>query len=230
MQGHEVSKLARLEDGHWWYRERRHVLARLIREVPPGRALDIGAAGGGNTRVLARHGWQAVALEHTQEGARAAAVRGVPVIRGDATALPVATGSLDLVMAFDVLEHLVDDDACVREVHRVLRPGAPFLVAVPVDPRLWSEHDVAVGHVRRYRREEVLGLLRRNGFHLERRFAWNVLLRPAVRLRRRTSQGSDLQETHPLVDAALRAVITAERYLPVKDLPGVTEFVVARRA
>lgn len=229
MKGHEVSKLARLEDAHWWYRERRRILARLVSGMTPGRALDIGAAGGGNTRVLIEHGWDAVALEYTQEGALAAAVRSVPVMRADATELPLESGSLDLVMAFDLLEHLVDDDACVQEVHRLIRPGAPFLVAVPVDPRLWSEHDVAVGHVRRYRREEILDLLRRNGFEIERRFAWNVLLRPVVRLRRRTSQGSDLQDTAWVVNAALRCIIAVERYLPVKDLPGVTEFVVARR-
>ncbi|AKT51580.1 class I SAM-dependent methyltransferase [Arsenicicoccus sp. oral taxon 190] len=229
MEGHEVCKLARLEDAHWWYRERRHILGRLISGMTPGRALDIGAAGGGNTRVLLDAGWQAVALEYTQDGALAAADRRVPVMRADATELPLESGSLDLVMAFDLLEHLVDDDACVREAHRLLKPGAPFLVAVPVDPKLWSDHDVAVGHVRRYLRPELLDLLRRNGFDIERRFAWNVLLRPVVALRRRTSQGSDLQDTHWAVNAALRSIITAERYLPIKDLPGVTEFVVARR-
>ena len=123
----------------------------------------------------------------------------------------------------------MEHDACVQEVHRVLKPGAPFLVAVPVDPKLWSDHDVAVGHVRRYHRAEILDLLQRNGFEIQRRFAWNVLLRPVVSMRRRTSQGSDLQDTHWAVNAALRAVITVERYLPVKDLPGVSEFVVARR-
>jgi len=229
VEGHEVRKLARLEDAHWWYRERRHILARLISGMTPGRALDIGAAGGGNTRVLIEHGWQAVALEYTQDGALAADERSVPVMRADATNLPVQTGSLDLVMAFDLLEHLVEHDACVQEVHRVLKPGAPFLVAVPVDPKLWSDHDVAVGHVRRYHRAEILDLLQRNGFEIQRRFAWNVLLRPVVSMRRRTSQGSDLQDTHWAVNAALRAVITVERYLPVKDLPGVSEFVVARR-
>ena len=224
MEGTEVRKLAALEDAHWWYRERRH-----LRAMTPGRALDVGAAGGGNTRVLRDLGWSAAALEYGEDGALVAAERGLPVMRADATLLPVADGALDLVVAFDVLEHLVDDDACAGDILRVLRPGGTFLVAVPCDPRLWSAHDEAVGHVRRYTRATLTALLRRNGFELESVTSWNVLLRPVVALRRRSSSGSDLEDLHPLVNLGLRAVITAERYLPVRRLPGVTLLVTARR-
>ena len=58
MEGTEVRKLAALEERHWWYRERRHLLAEAIRGLEPGRAIDIGAAGGGNTMVLRRAGWR----------------------------------------------------------------------------------------------------------------------------------------------------------------------------
>jgi SAM-dependent methyltransferase len=229
VEGTEVRKLAALEDTHWWYRERRHLLAAALTGVQPGRALDVGAAGGGNTRVLRELGWDAAALEYGPEGAQVAAERGIPVMRADATLLPVQTGAMDLVVAFDVLEHLVDDDACAREIHRVLRPGGTFLVAVPCDPRLWSSHDEAVGHVRRYTRPTLQGLLQRNGFQVESMTSWNVLLRPVVALRRKASNGSDLDDLHPLVNAGLRTVITAERYLPVKKLPGVSLLVTARR-
>jgi hypothetical protein len=56
-----------------------------------------------------------------------------------------------------------------------------------------------------------------------------VLLRPVVALRRRSSSGSDLEQLHPLVNVGLQAVVTAERYLPVKGLPGVSLLVTARR-
>src|SRR6478735_4527831 len=134
MEATEVRKLPQLEDGHWWYRERRHLLAKAIAGLTPGRALDVGAAGGGNTRVLRDHGWQAVALEYGADGAEVAAGRGLPTLRSDATSLPLADDSLDLVVAFDLLEHLHDDDAAVAEVHRVLRPTGTYLVAVPAVP------------------------------------------------------------------------------------------------
>lgn len=228
MHDKEVRKLTQLEDSHWWYAERRHLLARSIAGMTPGRALDIGAAGGGNSRVLAAAGWQVVALEYGAEGAQVCKERGLDVLRADATALPIEHDSLDLVVAYDVLEHILDHDAAVREVRRVLRPGATFLIAVPCDPRLWSAHDVAVDHVRRYTTSTITDLLVRNGFEITERWSWNVLLRPTVQLRRRTSTGSDLEALPRLVNAGLRAIVTAERYLPVKRLPGVTLMLTAR--
>ncbi|MGB3828158.1 MAG: class I SAM-dependent methyltransferase [Ornithinimicrobium sp.] len=218
----EIRKLADLEDDHWWYRERRVLLARDIAELPTGTALDIGAAGGGNTRVLREAGWQAIALEYGEAGAEIARGRGLPVIRADATALPCAPASMDAVVALDVLEHLADDDAAVREIHRVLRPGGLALIAVPADPRLWSAHDEAVGHVRRYTRPELVDLFVRNGFTVESTRSWNVLLRPVVALRRRSSAGSDLEQMNPVVNRALRAVVALERVLPVGRWPGVS--------
>jgi SAM-dependent methyltransferase len=222
VEGTEVRKLAALEDTHWWYRERRHLLSQAIRGLRPGTALDIGAAGGGNTRVLQAAGWSVVALEYGPEGAEVAAERGLPVVRGDATALPVSDASVDLVVAFDVLEHILDDVRAVAEIKRVLRPDGTFLIAVPADPRLWSEHDVAVDHVRRYTRATLTSALERGGFELDWMNSWNVLLRPVVAMRRRSSSGSDLEELHPAVNLGLRAIVTAERYLPVRSMPGVT--------
>lgn len=229
MEGTEVRKLAALEDKHWWYAERRHLLAKEIAGMTPGRALDIGAAGGGNTRVLVKHGWQAAPLEYGRDGAEVAAERGLPVMRADAMRLPLQDASLDLVVAFDVLEHLQDDDACALEVKRVLKPDATWLIAVPADPRLWSAHDVAVDHVRRYTRETLTSLLTRTGFQIESMDSWNVLLRPAVALRRRSSKGSDLEDTSTVVNTALKGILTLERYLPVKQLPGVSLLARVRR-
>lgn len=228
MEATEVRKLAQLEDDHWWYRERRHLLAKEISRMAPGRAVDIGAAGGGNTRVLRSHGWDAAALEYGADGAEVAHERGLATLRGDATSLPLADDSLDLVVAFDLLEHLHEDAAAVREVHRVLKPGGTYLVAVPCDPRLWSVHDEAVDHVRRYTKPELLDLLVQGGFDVKTVASWNVLLRPVVAMRRKSSSGSDLDEVHPVVNFGLRSIITLERYLPVKSLPGVSLLVRAQ--
>ncbi len=229
MEATEVRKLAQLEDTHWWYSERRYLLAKALRARSAGRALDVGAAGGGNTRVLRRAGWNAVALEYGADGAAVAAERGLRVIRADATALPLPAQSLDLVVAFDVLEHIPDDAAAARELLRVLRPGGEALIAVPCDPKLWSQHDVAVNHVRRYTRASLRKLFLDAGFELDSMTSWNVLLRPIVALRRRSSSGSDLDELSRPVNAVLRVIVALERYLPVKRLPGVTLLATVRR-
>lgn len=229
MEGTEIRTLVRLEGRHWWYRERRALLSRQVAGLRPGRALDVGAAGGGNTLVLRGLGWSACALEYTEEGATAAAERGLPVVRADACHLPLADASVELVTALDVLEHIEDDRAAAREIHRVLLPGGHLVVTVPVDPRLWSAHDEAVGHVRRYTRKQIVRLLQDAGLEVELVRSWMVLLRPAVALRRQRSTGSDLSEPPALINAVLSAVVRVERLLPVGRMPGVSVLLRARR-
>lgn len=234
MEGTEIRKLAALEDTHWWYRERRALLDRSLRRLEgvgqrPGRALDIGAAGGGNTRVLRSRGWRPVALEYSEDGAQVAAERGLHVIRADARHLPLPSRSLDLVVAFDILEHIEEDHLAAAEIHRTLRAGASALIAVPCDMRLWSAHDVAVGHVRRYTRDTLSAVIDKAGLVIDELWSWNVVLRPIAAWRRRRSTGSDLDDLPGVVNFGLRSIITAERYLPVKSLPGVSLMLRAHR-
>lgn len=221
--------MADVEDSHWWFKERRTMLRSAIRSLRPGTALDIGAAGGGNTRVLQAAGWHAVALEYGEQGAQVASERGLPVLRGDAHHLPVRDASVDLVVAFDVIEHLEDDAAATREIVRVLRPGGTALIAVPAGMDLWSAHDDEVGHVRRYDRHGLQQVLSEGGLVVDDLRSWNVLLRPIVKLRRRKSTGNDLERMNPVVNGALSAIIATERVLPVGGLPGVSLVARARR-
>ncbi|WP_431930640.1 class I SAM-dependent methyltransferase [Nonomuraea jabiensis] len=229
METTEIRRLIALEDTHWWYRERRAILRRELRGLGrPGRALDIGAAGGGNTRVLVEAGWAATATDSCATAVEVARQRGLKAVRADARALPFEPGSLDLVTAFDVLEHVREDHLVVEEIARVLAPGGHALIAVPCDMALWSAHDDAVGHVRRYARESLTVVVERAGLKVDRVWSWNVLLRPLVARHRRRSRGSDLRKMPLLVNAGLSAVVRAERYLPVKSLKGVTLFLRAR--
>jgi len=230
MEAAELRTLVEVEDRHWWYKERRSLLARELRRLPEtGLALDIGAAGGGNTRVLRSFGWRPMAVEFAPTAAQIARERGIDVVRADARELPVRTGSMSLVTAFDILEHIQEDYLAAAEITRVLRPGGTALIAVPADMALWSAHDEAVGHVRRYTRQTLSEVIVKGGLVIEQMWSWNVLLRPVVALRRKSSTGSDLDQVNPVVNTGLKAIITTERYLPVKSLPGVSLFLRARR-
>jgi SAM-dependent methyltransferase len=221
--------LAKLEDTHWWYKERRVVLGRELRRLTPGRAVDVGAAAGGNTRVLQAHGWQALALEYTADGAEIAHGRGVPVVRGDALRLPVGSECVDLVVYYDVLEHIEDDKLATAEMFRALKPGGTALIAVPADPRMWSAHDEAVSHVRRYTRQGLVGLVESAGFEIEDVRSWNVLLKPVAVWHRRKNRGSDHQELPRAWNSVLGWIVALERYVPAGGLPGVSLMVRARR-
>jgi SAM-dependent methyltransferase len=230
MKPAELQLLTSIEDRHWWYKERRAILARELRRLPvAGRALDIGAAGGGNTRVLQDHGWHALALEYSDSVADVAKARGISAIRADARDLPLKSGTCGLVTAFDILEHIEEDYLATAEIFRVLEPGGTALIAVPCDMSLWSAHDDEVGHVRRYTRPELTNVVQKAGLTVDAVWSWNVLLRPVVALRRKKSTGSDLDEVQPLVNAALTTIIRTERYLPVRSLPGVSLFLRAHR-
>ncbi|MFB4283030.1 MULTISPECIES: class I SAM-dependent methyltransferase [unclassified Nonomuraea] len=230
METSELRRLITLEDTHWWYRERRAILRRELRELGrPGRALDIGAAGGGNTRVLVEAGWDATATDNCEAAVETARQRGLKAVHADARALPFEPGSVDLVTAFDVLEHIREDHLAAAEIARVLAPGGHALIAVPCDMALWSAHDDAVGHVRRYDRDSLTVVVEKAGLTVDRIWSWNVLLRPLVVRHRRRSRGSDLRKTPFLVNAGLSAIVRAERYLPVRSLKGVSLFLRARR-
>jgi SAM-dependent methyltransferase len=229
MKPAELQLLTSLEDRHWWYKERRAILSRELRKLPAaGQALDIGAAGGGNTRVLQEHGWQALALEYSDSVADVAKARGISAIRADARDLPLKSSTCGLVTAFDILEHIDEDYLAAAEITRVLKPGGTALIAVPCDMALWSAHDDEVGHVRRYTRSGLVNVVQKAGLTVDEVWSWNVLMRPVVSLRRKMSTGSDLDKVPPLVNAALTSIIMAERYLPVKSLPGVSLFLRAR--
>jgi len=223
----EIRKSAALEDRHWWYAERRALVRRLVRPLSPGRAIDVGCGPAGNARVLQELGWDVTGLEYSPVAAGIARDRGVPVVRGDATALPFADDSVDLVMSTDMWEHVEDHEAVARETARVLRPGGRALVAVPCSMKLWSGHDVALGHVRRYEKDELRELLEGAGLHVDDIGSWNVLLRPVARLRRRSNDSeSEMEDVGRLLNGALRAVVATERVLPVRRLPGIS--IVAR--
>jgi SAM-dependent methyltransferase len=174
-------------------------------------------------------GLLAVPIEYGSAGAEVARNRGLLSVRGDATRLPVADESIDVVVAFDVLEHIGDDVQALREIQRVLTERGKAFIAVPADMSLWSAHDVSVGHVRRYSRETLSAAVETSGLTVESLRSWNVLLRPAIARRRRGTTGSDLGETSRLVNRGLRLVVAAERVLPVSHLPGISLMLRASR-
>lgn len=224
MEAAEIEKLAALEADHWWYAARRKLLAQAVRGLPPGRALDVGAGAGGNTDVLRAAGWSATAVELSETGSAIARRRGLPIVRADATVLPFSSASVDLVVSMDLWEHIVDDAEAAAEAFRVLKPGGHMFLAVPCGMTLWSDHDEAVGHVRRYERSDLTSLVSGAGFRLDRLAAWNVLLRPVVKLRRGSSgsQESDLRRLPKPLNYALRGIVELERRLHLGKLPGVT--------
>ena len=175
------------EDRHWWYRGRRSVLERIIAGLRlPARAriLDAGCGSGRNMIELARHG-TVTGVELSSTSVALARERGVgEVIEGSVLDMPFQSGSFDLAVSLDVIEHLDEDVLALRELRRVVSPGGALLVTVPAYQWLWSGHDEINHHCRRYTRRTLQHAAESAGWETVRTTYFNSLLLPvAIALR-----------------------------------------------
>jgi ubiquinone/menaquinone biosynthesis C-methylase UbiE len=176
----------KVDEHHWWYRGRRRViLAELNRlPLPPGASvLDAGCGSGRTLIELVRYG-EVEGIELDPDAASLARGRGHEVKVGRLEELPWGAETFDLITCLDVIEHTPDDRATLTELLRVTKPGGFMLVTVPAYQALWSIHDEANHHYRRYGRATLRRTARLAGWHVERVSSFNsLLLAPAAAVR-----------------------------------------------
>jgi SAM-dependent methyltransferase len=175
------------EDRHWWYRGRRTVLHGVIAGLGlerGARILDAGCGSGRNMVELARYG-EVTGIELSDTSVALARERGTgEVIAGSVLEMPFADDSFELAASLDVIEHLEDDLAALRELRRTVVPGGALLVTVPAYQWLWSGHDEINHHHRRYTRRSLQQVAERAGWRQERTTYFNSLLLPVAILLR----------------------------------------------
>ena len=231
MRPEAFAEMRALEERHWWFRGRRRLVRALLRRAgaaPGARLLDAGCGTGGN---LAAFG-PGRGIDPAREAVEACRARGLDVVQGGLEALPFGDGEFDLILATDVLEHVDDDAAALRELRRVAAAGALLVVTVPAHPRLWSAHDVALHHRRRYRRAELVARVRAAGWDPVVVTWWNALLLPLIAVaRRRGGEGTDHDRTPGWANGVLELPLRVEAWLVGRgvDLPfGVSLAVAAK--
>ena len=167
MRAEEVRELALAEERFWWHRGRQRIVKRMLDcYVPRGaRILDIGCGPGGTTLAYSES-HNVLGVDASSESVRYARDRGIAVAMMDATRLGVRPDSCDAIVALDLLEHVADDARALREMYAALRPGGVLVATVPAYQFLWSSHDEAVGHLRRYTKGPLLRLVRAAGFEV----------------------------------------------------------------
>src|SRR5438067_8021690 len=183
MQPHTYAIMREVEDTHWWYVGRRRIISSFVQRIcdelrsegkREPRILDIGCGTGGNLETLSKFG-QAEGVDISREALDFCRARGLANVReGAAETLPFADESFDLVTGLDVVEHLDDDVAGLREMRRVLRPGGRCLLFVPAFMFLWGVQDDVSHHRRRYTLRELRRVMTEAGFEVERATYANI--------------------------------------------------------
>jgi SAM-dependent methyltransferase len=188
MQSAQFQLHAEIEQRHWWFVARRRIMRQIVREVlPPSRdttVLDVGCGTGGNIAALAED-YRCVGIDTSAE-AVALATQRFPRAEFVCGQAPEYVASLmpdvRMVLLMDVLEHVPDDVGLLGSLARAAAPGTYFLITVPADPRLWSGHDVAFGHYRRYEPQGLRGVWSNLPLELCFTSFFNARLYPLVKL------------------------------------------------
>ena len=176
-------RMAEQDQQHWWFVARRRILADLIaREVAPprgARLLEIGCGTGHNLEMLGRFG-TVDAIELDDHARQLASARlGRPVMKARLPELEgIADASYDLIALLDVLEHVEEDRPALEAIAAKLKPGGRILLTVPANRWMWSAHDVAHHHFRRYDRAELARVIEAAELKVELMSFFNSLLFP----------------------------------------------------
>jgi SAM-dependent methyltransferase len=233
-----AAHLAESKD-HWYFRGRLAVLRAVVDAFrPPGRLriLELGCGSGNVLEEFAGLG-EVVGMEAHPAMLAAARAGGLDVRPG---VLPgdrvVPDGWADVALMLDVIEHVDDDLGALGAARDALRPGGVLLVTVPAYPWLWSGHDIALGHRRRYVASTLRALVVRAGFRVEHLSYFNTVLFPAALVvrewkRLRGDGRHDMRRPSPLVNRGLAAGFALERFVvPRWRLPfGLSILLVGRR-
>lgn len=218
-----MKAMLELDEHHWWYRGRRAIVRSEIDrlELPSGaQVLDAGCGSGRELQDLAAYG-TVYGVELDPDAAAYAASRGLGEVRvGRVEELPWDAAMFDLITCLDVLEHLPEDHRALVELRRVSKPGGWLLATVPAYPALWSLHDRANHHFRRYSRRTFREVAVGAGWELRRMTAFNSLLLPPAALVRLAQRGRypdsdyspELELVPPWLNGLLERPLQAEAW------------------
>jgi len=173
-------------DQHWWFAVRRELTLRLVlKYLKPGSTILDAGSGSGDVAVIAdKNGYRVICVDVSKKAVEKCQKKGLEAIHGDLMDLPFQDEVFDLILALDVIEHVHDDNKALVEMNRTLKQDGILIINVPAFKCLWSPHDEANKHFRRYERKEIITKLKSTNFKPIKRFYWNnALYLPAMLVR-----------------------------------------------
>ncbi len=175
MERKEFERIYKLQKADWWFGKSRNaivisLLKKYFKNTKGIKLLDIGCSEGAFLEFLEKENIDFSAIDIDETAIKICQERGYgdKVKYGSATNIPFEDASFDTVTALDVVEHIQDDKKVISEMKRVCKVGGHLLFIVPVHPWLWSSNDAAYHHVKRYRKSEIIGLVKSLNLQIEK--------------------------------------------------------------
>lgn len=186
MKSSEYAKLALQEQSYWWHLGKLDIINVYLsmatkKHSSKLKILNVGCGTGGTVPVLEKFG-QVDNVDISAEAVKYMLGKGFErVFQTDATRLPFKSKNYDLIVAFDVLEHIKEDSRAIDEWKRVLKPKGKIILSVPAYPWLWSKHDEVMHHFRRYSRKDLSVLAKKHNFKTKKlSYAFMFTLLPLI--------------------------------------------------
>jgi SAM-dependent methyltransferase len=211
------------EEGNFWFEPRNRLIVGLLNKYFPAAEslLEVGCGTGFVLSAIASsRKWEHLYGSELHEAGLAFArtrLNGTAaeLIQMDARKIPDAYSNMDVIGAFDVIEHIEEDTAVLRGIHRALKPGGGLIVTVPQHQWLWSNIDEYSHHVRRYSARELHRKIRHAGFDLVFSGSYNFVPVAGMLLSRRNSLGAKEKAAAEFappkpINALLRTILSAE--------------------
>jgi len=157
-----------IEEQSFWFVHRNNILIEIINRYSNGNSFfDIGGGNGYVAKKLQENGFDAFLIEPGLEGIVNAQKRGVrKLINSTFQEACFKPNTLYNVGLFDVLEHIEDQDKILNDIYNVLTQDGMMFLTVPAFNLLWSDEDDYAGHFKRYRRNELVEIVRNHGFEV----------------------------------------------------------------
>ena len=174
-----------LSRNDFWSKHRSRMILGLIRRKETEIIWELGAGDGRVSQALRENGVNVIAIEPHYSGCLKLAKNGIENFCGELSDLALPKESLKAVAFFDVLEHVESEQVFLEEIHQVLSNQGMIFLTVPAHRWLFSEHDIALGHFRRYTKKTLEKVLSDCGFYeIECRYIFHSLVIPSFIIRR----------------------------------------------
>lgn len=209
MDSHEIQKMYELEETHYWFKAKKEMIIDLYHKYcHPGLMLDVGCGTGAISKALKRF-TKVVSCDFSDESVKYSRIRNpdIEVVRGDAQSMSFKSNKFDSIVSTDLVEHVKDDNAAIKEFHRVLKKDGKLILTVPAFQFLWAKDDVMLGHYRRYTKSQIRNLLERHGFNVNFLNYWNFILFPAAIIYKSINKSSSVNKVNPLLNSLVHAVL-----------------------